>query len=62
MNASAEAGVASARKIVDGKTRKDLDKNPRIERKSVDTKELVKAEVVQRIAKGKVARLWRRTE
>src|SRR6218665_3905144 len=33
----------------------DLGKNPRTERKSVDTKELVKAEVVQRIAKGKVA-------
>src|SRR6218665_3651802 len=33
----------------------DLGKNPRTERKSVDTKGLVKAEVVQRIAKGKVA-------
>src|SRR6218665_2882027 len=54
VNASLEV-KASTRKIVDGKTMRDLDRNPRTERKSVDTKELVKAEVVQRLAKGKVA-------
>src|SRR6218665_2068630 len=54
VNASLEV-KASTRKIVDGKTMTDLGKNPRTERKSVDTKELAKAEVVQRLAKGKVA-------
>ena len=54
VNASLEVN-ASTRKIVDRKTMTDLGKNPRTERKSVDTKELAKAEVFQRLAKGKVA-------
>src|SRR6218665_3543968 len=54
VNSSLEVKT-STRKIVDGKTIKDLNKNPGIESKSVHAKELVKAEVIQRIAKSKVA-------
>src|SRR6218665_556421 len=51
MNASVKTSVASTRKIVNEKSIKDLAKNHVADKKSVDTKELVRTDVDRRIAK-----------